>query len=113
MLLPMEDETLDIISQHHSEFSRHTYLPIVSVEKLRFAQNKENILKMAEKKGVPIPKTWYIEDISQVHQLKDNLPYPLVIKPKIGSGAVGISYPKNSGDSNNVDLLQSSENLSI
>jgi predicted ATP-grasp superfamily ATP-dependent carboligase len=98
MLLPMEDETLHLISRYHAEFSRLTYLPIVSFEKLSFAQRKDNILQMAEKHGIPIPKTWYIDDISQINKLKNSLPYPIVIKPKKSSGAVGICYSKQPGD---------------
>lgn len=98
MLLPMEDETLDLISQHHSEFSRWTYLPIVSFEKLNFARRKDKVLQLAKRNGIPIPKTWFIEDITQLNELKDALPYPLVIKPRMSSGAIGIAYPKNSGE---------------
>jgi predicted ATP-grasp superfamily ATP-dependent carboligase len=98
MLLPMEDETLHLISRYHAEFSRLTYLPVVSFEKLSFAQRKDNILQMAEKHGIPIPKTWYIDDISQLKKLKNILPYPIVIKPKMSSGAVGICYSDKPGD---------------
>jgi len=98
MLLPMEDETLHLISRYHAEFSRLTYLPIVSFEKFSFAQRKDKILQMAEKHGIPIPKTWYIDDISQINKLKNSLPYPIVIKPKKSSGAVGICYSKQPGD---------------
>jgi len=98
MLLPMEDETLHLISRYHTEFSRLTYLPIVSFEKLSFAQRKDKILQMAEKHGIPIPKTWYIDDISQINKLKNSLPYPIVIKPKKSSGAVGICYSQQPGD---------------
>jgi predicted ATP-grasp superfamily ATP-dependent carboligase len=98
MLLPMEDETLHLISRCHTEFSRLTYLPIVSFEKLSFAQRKDNILQMAEKHGIPIPRTWYINDISQINTLKNSLPYPIVIKPKKSSGAVGICYSDKPGD---------------
>jgi len=98
MLLPMEDETLHLISRYHAEFSRLTYLPIVSFEKLSFAQRKDKILQMAEKHGIPIPRTWYIDDISQLKKLKNILPYPIVIKPKTSSGAVGICYSDKPGD---------------
>lgn len=98
MLLPMEDETIFLISKFHSEFSRRTYLPIPSFEKLQFANRKDKILKLAEDKGIPIPKTWYIDDITQLNDLKASLPYPVVIKPKISAGAVGVSYPKNSDE---------------
>jgi len=95
MLLPMEDETMDLISKHHSEFSSLTYVPVVSFDKLDFARRKDKILQLAKSNGIPIPKTWFIKDITQLNELKDTLPYPLVIKPKISSGAVGIAYPEN------------------
>lgn len=98
MLLPMEDETTFLISKYHSEFSGRTYLPIPSFEKLQFAGRKDKILKLAEDKGIPIPKTWYIDHISQINDFKDSLPYPVVIKPRKSSGAVGVSYPKNSDE---------------
>jgi len=98
MLLPMEDETLNLISRYHTEFTRLTYLPIVSFEKLQFAQRKDKILQMAEKHGIPIPRTWYIDDISQLKKLKNILPYPIVIKPKMSSGAVGICYSDKPGN---------------
>jgi predicted ATP-grasp superfamily ATP-dependent carboligase len=98
MLLPMEDETTLLISKFHSEFSRRTYLPIPSFEKLQFAHRKDKILKLAGDKGIPIPKTWYIDDTTQLNDLKNSLPYPVVIKPRKSAGAVGVSYPKNSDE---------------
>ena len=95
MLLPMEDETATLFAEHRSELSKWTYLPVPSYQKLRFAQNKENVLKLAEKIGVPIPKTYYIRNISMLNDLKDDLPYPVVIKPKNSGGAVGVSYAHN------------------
>lgn len=95
MLLPMEDETVALFSRHRSELSKWTYLPVPSYEQLRVAQNKEKVLKLAEKKGISIPKTYYISDISMLNDLKDDLPYPVVIKPKNSAGAVGVSYPRN------------------
>jgi predicted ATP-grasp superfamily ATP-dependent carboligase len=92
MLLPMEDETLFLISENHLEFSKWTYLPFVSADKLKFAQSKDRVLKLAKTKGIPTPKTWYIESIAQLDELTSNLPYPVVIKPKTGSGALGVSY---------------------
>jgi predicted ATP-grasp superfamily ATP-dependent carboligase len=94
MLLPMEDDTVDLISRHRSEFSHLTYLPVVSHEHLHLARSKEKMLKLAENLGIPIPKTWFISDLNQLDSIKAQLSYPVVIKPKTGSGAVGVSYPK-------------------
>ena len=95
MLLPMEEETMVLISQHHADFSRCTYVPIVSYDKLQMARRKDKILGLAEKLGIPTPRTWHVENLSQLDRLKMSLPYPVVIKPIMSSGAIGISYPKN------------------
>ena len=95
MLLPMEDETLDLISRYHSDFSELTYLPIVPFEKLRLARRKDKVLLLAKKLGIPTPRTWFIGDTKQLDELKAGLPYPVVIKPKMSSGAVGVAYPEN------------------
>ena len=95
MLLPMEDVTMEIAAKHRSDLSRHTYLPVVSIEKLGHARRKDKIVQLAEKLGVPVPKTWHLSDLSQLDEIKGVLPYPVVIKPRTGSGAAGVSYPAN------------------
>jgi len=96
MLLPMEDETLELISRHHSDFSKLTYLPIVSYENFRRARRKDKVLLLAQKLGIATPQTWFIDDLVQLNRLKERIAYPAVIKPKESSGAVGVSYPESS-----------------
>jgi predicted ATP-grasp superfamily ATP-dependent carboligase len=98
MLLPMEDETTGLISQHHERLSRWTYIPVPPINKLRIARRKDKVLQMAETLGIPIPKTWYINDFSQLHALKNHVEYPVVIKARSSSGAVGVSYAKTPGE---------------
>jgi len=98
MLLPMEEETLEIMARYHSDISRLTYFPSVTLERLLFAQSKDKILRLAEKQGIPIPKTWYIEALSRLDEVRDSLPYPVIIKPRKSSGAVGIACPETPGD---------------
>ena len=95
MLLPMEEDTTCLLSGHHDRFSRLTYLPIPSKNKLTQVRNKANIIRLTEQLGIPVPRTWHIQDLSQLEDIVDTLPYPVVIKPQISSGAVGVAYPKN------------------
>ena len=95
MLLPMEDETVFLLSQHRDSLSRLTYLPVPSTRQLEAAQNKAQVIKLAEKLGIPIPKTWFVHDLSELDGIIGTLPFPVVIKPKISSGAVGVAYPRN------------------
>ena len=95
MLLPMEEDTAYLLSDHLDMFSRLTYLPIPPKGKLTWVRNKTHVIRLAEQLGIPVPRTWPIQDLSQLDDLADMLPYPVVIKPQVSSGAVGVAYPKN------------------
>jgi len=95
MLLPMEEDTAYLLSGHLDTFSRLTYLPIPPKDKLKRVRNKANIIRLAEQLGIPVPRTWHIQNLSQLDGIANILPYPVVIKPQISSGAVGVAYPKN------------------
>ncbi|MBW2018278.1 MAG: ATP-grasp domain-containing protein [Deltaproteobacteria bacterium] len=92
LLLPMEDATLELVSRHLKDFSQWTYLPIVPPEKLAAARDKGSVLRLAGRLGIPSPKTWRFRDPAEVERVARKLPYPLVIKPRISSGALGVSY---------------------
>jgi predicted ATP-grasp superfamily ATP-dependent carboligase len=95
MLLPMEEDTAYLLSGHLDTFSRLTYLPLPPRNTFKRVRNKANVLRLAEQMGIPIPQTWHIQDLSQLDGIADMLPYPVVIKPQISSGALGVAYPKN------------------
>jgi len=95
MLLPMEEDTSFLLSGHLEEFSRLTYLPIPPLDKLKWVQNKAHVIQLAKTLGIPTPQTWHIQELSQVDDILDQLSYPVVIKPKVSSGAVGVVYPKS------------------
>ncbi len=95
MLLPMEEDTAYLLSGHLDTFSRLTYLPLPPRNTFKRVRNKANVIRLAEQMGIPVPQTWHIQDLSQLDDIADLLPYPVVIKPQISSGAVGVAYPKN------------------
>jgi len=92
LILTMEDETQELVSRHHADFSRLTYLPFLPYARIEQAQRKDLVIKLAQKLGIPTPRTWFVDDLSQLDQLKNRLPYPVVIKPRMGSGALGVNY---------------------
>lgn len=94
MLLPMEEDIACLLTDHSDTFSRLTYLPLPPRNTFEWVRNKANVLRLAEQMGIPVPKTWHIQDLSQLDGIADMLPYPVVIKPQVSSGAVGVAYPK-------------------
>ena len=53
-------------------------------------------MKEAERLGIPIPKTYYPDDVG-IEAVARAIPaYPVVLKPCISNGARGISYPRDA-----------------
>ncbi len=95
-LFPMEEETLLLLAKYHSEISQYTYLLSPDLKKIQFVRDKGNLMKFAEKIGIPTPRTCYVPPS---HTLPlDSIPVPAVIKPRISSGSLGIAYVKNKED---------------
>jgi predicted ATP-grasp superfamily ATP-dependent carboligase len=92
LLLPMEDATILLAARHRDLLERHTCVPVVEAKTLALAQRKDEVLRLAQRLGIPTPRTWFVEHLSDLGRLKNELPYPVVIKPRQGSGAVGVSY---------------------
>ena len=92
LLLPMEDATICLAAKYREDLARHTYVPVVSHSRMQTAQRKDKVLKLAARLGIPMPRTWFVEDVNEIYTLKNVLPYPVVVKPRQGSGAMGVAY---------------------
>ena len=81
VLYPTRDETVAAFSRHRSTLSRRFRVPTPDWSVVQWAWDKRNTYAMAEKLGIPIPRTSYLTEAAEL----DGLPgrYPLVIKPAI------------------------------
>jgi len=92
VLMPMEEDTLLLLAQHRERFARLTRLPFAVYDNLLFARDKLKVLRQAEALDIPTPKTHEITSIDQIDPLARQLQYPVVVKPRVGSGSAGIYY---------------------
>jgi predicted ATP-grasp superfamily ATP-dependent carboligase len=92
VLLPMEEETLLLLAHHRTRFERLTRLPVADHASLLVARDKLQVLQRAEALSIPIPQTYPVADLEAGRALLDTLPYPVVVKPRVGSGSAGIEY---------------------
>ena len=73
----------------------HTRIPLVSADRFLICRDKSQTMKAAERLGVPIPRSYYPEDVG-IEAVAGAIPaYPVVLKPCSSNGARGISYPKD------------------
>lgn len=98
VLLIMEEETMKLIADNINLFPPHISIPVTDKNTIDIAMNKENIIKFSLKSGIPCPETHFITDLTQIKTIKNTLNYPVVIKPKISSGAKGVKYIEKEED---------------
>ena len=81
-LLPMEQDTLDIVLHHREELEAVTRLPFVDNATYRVFRDKAKTVQLAEKIGIPHPRTVFPQDVTNLAEEVRYLKFPVVIKPR-------------------------------
>jgi D-aspartate ligase len=81
VLYPTRDETVAALSRHRDVLSRSFRVPTADWNVVRWAWDKRNTYKMAQKVGIPIPRTWFLQSIDDIGSM--DVTFPLIIKPAI------------------------------
>ncbi|MFT9055431.1 MAG: ATP-grasp domain-containing protein [Ethanoligenens sp.] len=89
-VFPMDDDTMDIAVAHADELSSCFALPVPGKESYKKARDKRFSVQLAERSGVPCPRTVLPKEGASLPETVAALGYPLVIKPAESSGSRGI-----------------------
>jgi D-aspartate ligase len=81
ILFPTRDETVAAFSRHRAELAEFFRVPVPEWETVRWAWDKANTYKLAEKLGIPCPKTFTASGEGELPALYGHL--PLAIKPAV------------------------------
>ncbi len=94
MLLPVGNDSIYPVSKNRDKLSPYIKIPIANKKSMEIVEDKSKTLKFAMKLGIPCPKTFFFEDIYPLNmkEIAEEIGFPAVIKPNIGTGARGISY---------------------
>jgi len=95
MMLPMDDDTVALAARNKELLSKYARIPVPDYDTLMKAKNKAITYEYAIKNNIPFPKTYFVNNLKEVEKLNNRIPFPVVIKPKEGSGARGIVYVKD------------------
>jgi predicted ATP-grasp superfamily ATP-dependent carboligase len=98
LVIPMEEETLLLLSQHRDAFAPVARFPLPPHEIILKARDKGWLLQHAAGQGMPIPRTVYCTEETDLNEVMDTIPPPWVIKPRVSSGSFGIAYVERKGD---------------
>ena len=81
VLYPTRDETVAAFARYRSELLEWFRVPTPEWDAVQWAWDKRNTYRLAQELAIPVPKTWYPDDLSELEQVQADL--PLVIKPAI------------------------------
>ena len=81
LLMPTSDATLAAISRHKSLLERHYVVGCTEWEITKLYLEKKYTYELAEKAGVPAPKTTVPHSIEDVERYAQTVMYPCLVKP--------------------------------
>ncbi len=88
MVVPCVDFSAAILSRNKEEFSQYAKVASNDWDVYQIAADKEKTMAVCMENGIPAPIT-----LLDVHSLADversSIPFPMIIKPKTGYGAIG------------------------
>jgi predicted ATP-grasp superfamily ATP-dependent carboligase len=81
VVFPTRDEQVAALAQHKEELEKIYRVPTPGWESIRWAWDKRNTYALAEKLGIPAPRTWYPRTAADLAELDGH--FPVAIKPAI------------------------------
>ncbi len=88
VVIPMTDFSATLLSNHIDEVRPLTCPAVNPPEAFRRAADKQETMRACEEAGVPCPHTLY--DMASADAiLEAGMPFPFIIKPRVGYGSIG------------------------
>lgn len=81
VIFPNSDDAVYVLSKYKNSLEKFYKIPTPEWNVIRQVYIKKNTYQLAEKHGIPIPKTYYPSSIETLVELK--LQFPVIIKPSI------------------------------
>jgi predicted ATP-grasp superfamily ATP-dependent carboligase len=97
IVFPMEEETLLTILRRRDQLGDQVVIPFAEPEKIERVRDKAELFHLAESLGLPMPNTWYPESRDDVVRIGGEADFPLIVKPRVSTGAMGLRRVADAG----------------
>jgi len=98
ILIPVGYQTAEIIAENKNMLEPSVKIELAGYENIKTALSKRESYELAEKLGVPHPKTVYPQTYGEVEEMACDLDYPAVIKGLFESGKTMVDYALSKKD---------------
>ncbi len=106
-VISLNDLELAILAEHKNILSKNTVVIISDKNAINIASDKWETVKFLNKIGLKSPKTFIDLDEAKKALQSGELNYPIVVKPRWGSGSIGVDFAFNEEELELVYKLQS------
>ena len=90
LIIPLSDITAELVSKHQEEIKKFSRIVTPAFGSFSNGYNKGLLMKLCEENDFPHPKTYHVNEISDIDEL-DQEELPLYLKPNITTGGRGMS----------------------
>jgi predicted ATP-grasp superfamily ATP-dependent carboligase len=94
VIIPVGGLTTFYLSMNKKAIGDDVALPIADFASLKIAANKRDSVLLAEKLGIPTPKTFFLHSSSELDNI-DGKRFPIVVKGVFEGGSVRYAYSRN------------------
>jgi predicted ATP-grasp superfamily ATP-dependent carboligase len=82
VLMPMTERTILALATDRQAIESRVILPLPSPEAIRVAFDKRETVQLAKRLRVAVPRTFALDHIRQLEDIRPQVTYPAVIKPR-------------------------------
>jgi predicted ATP-grasp superfamily ATP-dependent carboligase len=83
ILMPTNDKMVGFIRNNHQYLYDKFYLSLPNPEVIDIGYNKIKTYKLCQKLDIPIPESYFPENLSDLESLCNQLEYPVILKPAV------------------------------
>jgi len=98
LVVPVRDETTLAVAEHRERLSTVTDVFVADRPTITRLMDKGSCMQAADALDVPIPPTYYPTDGDDLAEIRTEATFPVLIKPRIASGARGIVRVDDPGE---------------
>ncbi len=83
VIIPSADAYAILLSKYSDELEQYYLFPPLPKGLVNSLINKNSLYKLANKHGMPIPKTFFPNDLQDLDDIKQKITYPCIVKPEL------------------------------